>query len=122
MWRIERCDGNGAWTTVMASPHRIGLDDIRGPPGPSPVNQTNGAFLMNDWPSPGNKSVFAGRRGWRARVCYDDTVVEVYDWAQVPENEFVPPDEMRYLWGWKLIERNTGKVPFEQLWPLSFVG
>ena|SRR5215475_3384217 len=122
MWRVERGDDKGSWTTFMCSPHRVGIDDLRGPSGPSGVNQLQGAFYMNDWPSPGNKTVFAGKPGWQARVRYDDTVVELYDWAQIPENEFAPPDEMKYLWGWKLVEEHHAAVPLEQLWPLSFVG
>jgi len=75
---------------------------------------------MNGWPTPGNKSVFAGRRGWQARVRYDVALVELYDWDKIPENEFDPDTD--YLWGWKLVRDYKSNIPFDVLHPLSFVG
>lgn len=120
MFYVERVKDDGTVELMMTSPHRATIDDLRPPPGPSHINQGNGAFYMNEWPSPGNKTVFAGLPGWTARVRWNDIVIETYDWAEVPENEFDP--ETRYLWGWKLASENRSAVPFEELHPLSFVG
>ncbi len=121
MFYLERSDDKGNWTTLMASPHRIGVDDLHGPPDPPGGGASNvsAGSYMNSWPTPGNKSVFAGKQGWQARVRYNDIVIERYGWDKIPENEF-DPDTM-YLWGWKLVEEKRQAIPFEQLWPMSFV-
>ena len=120
MWHIERTDKEGNWHPMMLGPHRLKISDLRGPPGPPTGNQFTGAHYMNGWPSPGNLTEFAGKPGIQARVRYNDTVVELYDWGKVPVNPADPESDT--LWGWKLIEQNHAQVPFEQLWPLSFIG
>ena len=120
MWYVQRSNDKGEWITMMHGPHRLRIDDLRGPPGPSPNNQLSGAFYMNDWPSPGNLTVFTGKPGMKACVRYEDTVVELYDWGKVPVNPRDPESDT--LWGWKLVEQHHADVPFEQLWPMSFVG
>lgn len=122
MFRIERINPDGSIDLMMASPHRVTIGDLRGPSGPSHINQGNGAFYMNDWPTPGNKTVFSGRRGSRARVRWHDTVVEEYDWVLVPVNEFDPDPERPMIWGWQLASHNYESVPFEELHPLAFIG
>lgn len=147
MFYIERIRPDGAVELMMASPHRIGIEDLRPPPGPSPINQNSGAFYMNEWPSPGNKSAFSGAPGYKAQVRWNDIVVEKYEWTKVPQNPFAeaildetekPANEMEaaffssvrdklelntdYLWGWKLIAERYNAVPFEELHPLSFIG
>lgn len=123
MFRIERINPDGSTDLMMASPHRITIDDIRGPPGPSHVNQGSGADYMNGWPTPGNKTLFSGVRGSKARVRWHDTVIEEYNWELIPVNEFdTDPERAMMLWGWKLAYENRSAVPFEQLYPLSFAG
>ena len=116
MWRLDRGDDRGNWTTMMASPHRVRVSDLHGPHGDSNHN-----FLDNA-PSRDTNTVFTGKPGWHARIRHDDTVVEFFDWDLIPENEFEDPNdpETRMLWGWKLVEKNN--VAFEEMWPLSFVG
>ncbi len=113
MFYIERSDDKGNWSLMMASPTRIGIDDLRGPP-----EDSNHNYLSNS--SPFNKSVFAGKRGWQARVRCDDTVVELFNWEKIPLNEMDPDSDT--AWGWKLIQEHRSAIPFEKLWPLSFIG
>lgn len=120
MFRVERITADGDVQLMRACPHRIGIGDLAGPPGPHPTNQMNGAQYMNGWPTPGNATVFAGMKGWEARVRYNDTVIERFVWDKIPVNEFDPDSDT--LWGWKLVEQNHQAIPFEALWPLSFVG
>lgn len=117
MFRVERSAGDGEWKLVMASPHRIGIDDIRAPPV---IASLGGGNLYGSTPSPDNKTVFAGKPGWLARVRYEDTAIEQYEWAKIPENEFDPDSDM--IWGWKLVHQAHSAIPAEKLWPLSFVG
>ena len=118
MFYVERTDGNGTWTTLMAGPHRLGLDDVRGPPNADNKNyQNTGTAAHPPANSPWNKSAFAGLKGWQARVRYKDMVVERYEWAMVPINE-LDPDNSGWLWGWKLVERNAPPpIPLEEQLP-----
>ena len=120
MFYVERIDDQGNVHLMMASPHQVGIDDIRGPPGPSSNNQLSGAFYMNGFPSPGNKSAFAGRRGWQARVRYFDQVVARYEWDRVPDNPFDADSDTS--WGWKLVEKNHVDIPPDRLWPINNFG
>lgn len=112
MFYIERTDGNGTWTTLMAGPHRIGLDDVRGPPQADNRNyQNTGTAAHPPANTPWNKSAFAGLKGWQARVRYKDSVVERYEWAGVPLNTLDPDGGGGSLWGWQLVERNDADIP-----------
>ncbi len=113
MFYLERADDKGNWSLMMASPHRISVDDLHGPP-----EDANHNYLGNS--SPGYKSIFAGKRGWQARVRCDDTVVELFKWTRIPLNA-MDPDSVT-VWGWELVRENRSAIPFEKLWPLSFVG
>ncbi len=113
MFYIERADEKGNWALMMAAPTRISVDDLRGP-----AEDSNHNYLGNT--SPGYKTVFAGKRGWKARVRCDDTIVELYKWARIPLNEMDPDSDT--AWGWELVMDNRSAIPFEKLWPLSFVG
>lgn len=114
MFRVERSDDQGnTWDLLLASPHRIGISDIRGPPEDSKHNYPPSV-------SPGNKTAFAGRRGSWARVRFDDLVLETFKWERIPENEFDP--ETNFVWGWQLVHQQHAAIPPERLWPLSFIG
>lgn len=120
MFRVERSADGEDWTTLMASPSRIGIDDLHGPPGPHSINHTGGGDMFAGAPSPGNKTVLAGGPGWQARVRYEDTVIERYVWDRIPINELDPESDT--IWGWKLIAQARHAIPAEKLYPLSFPG
>lgn len=114
-WRLERDDGGENWVTLMASPHRLNLEDLHGPSAiTSPIRSGD---LYASLPIPGNKTVFAGVPGTKARIRYNDQLVELYEWAEIPINEF-NLDEGN-IWGWKLTVQHKAAVPFEELWPLQ---
>lgn len=126
MFYIERGSGED-WTLMMAGPHRLSLGDLHS----APVHgyATSGTYtggqqagdLYGSLPTPGNKTVFAGQRAphrdCQARVRYNDQVIELYQWDEIPVNEFDP--ETGYMMGWKLIEQHHVVVPVEELWPLQ---
>ena len=115
MWRVDRQDDAGNWTTLLASPTRVGVDDVR---GTSVSAVIGGGDLYASLPTPGNKSSFAGHRGCHARVRYNDTMVELYTWQKVLENPNDPDSD--YKWGWGKVAENYSCVPFEALWPQQF--
>lgn len=118
MWYVDRADDQGNWTTMMASPTRVGIDDLHGPPGPHSNYHTFGGDLFGSLPSPGNKTCFAGARGWLARTRYNDTLVELYEWDKILDNPFDP--ESDYKWGWRMKTENYHCIPYEALWPQQF--
>lgn len=123
MFRIERINPDGSVDLMMTSPHRVGIDDLYGPPRSAVNNQMSGAFYLNDMPTPGSLSVFSGKEGSKARVRWNDVVFEEYEWHPlVPVNPRDPDTD--YLWGWRLTTDNRGAVPFEELHPVNvpFVG
>ena len=120
MWYVERGDEQGDWKLMMASPHRVGINDLHGPPSPAYNNQTFGGDLYGGLPTPGNLTCFSGERGWHARVRHNDTLVEFFDWDKVMENPNDPGSD--YKWGWTMKTQNYDCVPYEQLWPQQFVG
>lgn len=120
MFYVERSGDDGEWTMMMASPHRVGIDDLHGPPGPHSINHHGGGDLHKAQPTPGNKGHFSGRTGSEARVRYNDTIIERYAWALIPKNDLDP--ESPDVWGWKLVEEHRSSIPFEKLYPMSFLG
>ena len=112
MFYVERSDGNGTWTTLMAGSHRIGLDDLRGPPQADNRNyQNTGTAAHPPSNSPWNKTAFAGLKGWQARVRYKDKVVERYEWAPDVELNTLDPDGGGgSIWGWRLVERDDADI------------
>src|SRR5215470_19534005 len=130
MWYVQRSNDKGEWITMMSGPHRLNIGDLRGSPGPAygPAISADGLSmprvcsgdLFSSLPTPGNLTVFSGKKGMQACVRYNDTITELYDWGKIPVNPADPESDT--LWGWKLIEEHRIDVPFEELWPMSFIG
>lgn len=110
---VERCAEDGNWVTMMCGPCQIGIDDLHGPPEDS----------RHSFPpavTPGNKTAFTGRPGWRARVRYRDTKLEEFEWDRIPVNPLEPDGDM--VWGWKRTFLNNVPIERGDFGEMSFLG
>lgn len=114
MFYVERDPGGGNWTTMLSSPHQIGVSDLQGP-------RTTDQYNFPPAVTPGNKSAFAGLPGWKARVRHNDTLMEEYVWDKVPINPHDPESDT--YWGWKRVFVNeAGFSPDSPSGPMGFIG